>query len=41
MARLKKKIWRLYKINYDGLRVIADAQEQPDVKLIAPAIQGV
>ena len=41
MARLKKKIWRLYKINYDGLRVIADAQEQPDVIPIAPAIQGV
>jgi hypothetical protein len=41
MARLKKKIWRLYKVDYAALRVIADAQELPDVIPIPPAIQGV
>ncbi len=41
MARLKKKIYRLYKMDYAALRVIADAQETPDVIPIQPSIAGV
>ena len=39
MTRLKERVWRIYKLNYEGLKVIVETNN-PDVIPISPEIEN-